>query len=214
MRRLEMIVSRLAWFVPTLAGLVVIVFLISNVIPTDPVRIMLGENATLAQVEAMRVKAAPFGSAAPLRPVLDQRTRHVVEEDAHPRKAREHGLGEPGIGLPRRSGNLDWLDCQSRHEPASIVVRSRSSQPLGPLHRVPGALPSAAARDKHAHRRVRRHREDRRRQVIESRAAQGRALDGELQRLPFYAHHRVGGIVASLLIPLRGRAIRAGRAGP
>ncbi len=48
MRRLEMILSRLAWFVPTLAGLVVIVFLISNVIPTDPVRVLLGENATPA----------------------------------------------------------------------------------------------------------------------------------------------------------------------
>ena len=38
MRRLEMILSRLVWFVPTMAGLVIIVFLISNVIPTDPVR--------------------------------------------------------------------------------------------------------------------------------------------------------------------------------
>lgn len=56
MRRIEMILSRLAWFVPTLAGLIVIVFLISNVIPTDPVRIMLGENATREQVEAMRAK--------------------------------------------------------------------------------------------------------------------------------------------------------------
>src|SRR5258708_9102248 len=56
MRRLEMILSRLAWFVPTLAGLVVIVFLISNVIPTDPVRVLLGENATAAQIEAMRIK--------------------------------------------------------------------------------------------------------------------------------------------------------------
>ena len=42
MRRLEMILSRLVWFVPTMAGLVVIVFLISNVIPTDPVRVLLG----------------------------------------------------------------------------------------------------------------------------------------------------------------------------
>lgn len=56
MRRLEMVLSRLAWFVPTMAGLIVIVFLISNVIPTDPVRIMAGENATLEQVEALRVK--------------------------------------------------------------------------------------------------------------------------------------------------------------
>lgn len=56
MRRLEMILSRLVWFVPTLAGLVIIVFLISNVIPTDPVRVLLGENATAAQIEAMRIK--------------------------------------------------------------------------------------------------------------------------------------------------------------
>jgi peptide/nickel transport system permease protein len=51
-----MILSRLVWFVPTMAGLVVIVFLISNVIPTDPVKVLLGENATPAQIEAMRVK--------------------------------------------------------------------------------------------------------------------------------------------------------------
>jgi peptide/nickel transport system permease protein len=56
MRRLEMVLSRLAWFFPTMAGLIVIVFLISNVIPTDPVRILAGENATVEQVEALRVK--------------------------------------------------------------------------------------------------------------------------------------------------------------
>ena len=56
MRRLEMVLSRLAWFVPTMAGLIIIVFLISNVIPTDPVRIMAGENATQEQVAALRVK--------------------------------------------------------------------------------------------------------------------------------------------------------------
>ena len=56
MRRPEMVLSRLAWFVPTMAGLIVIVFLISNVIPTDPVRIMAGENATQEQVDALRVK--------------------------------------------------------------------------------------------------------------------------------------------------------------
>jgi peptide/nickel transport system permease protein len=56
MRRLEMVLSRLAWFFPTMAGLIVIVFLISNVIPTDPVRILAGENATSEQVAALRVK--------------------------------------------------------------------------------------------------------------------------------------------------------------
>ena len=75
MRRLEMIVSRLAWFVPTLAGLVVIVFLISNVIPTDPVRVLLGENATPAQIEAMRAK---LGYDQPLYVQLVRHFRDIV----------------------------------------------------------------------------------------------------------------------------------------
>lgn len=63
MRRLEIIISRLLWFVPTLVGLVVIVFAISHVIPTDPVRVLAGENATIEQIEALRVK---FGYDKPL----------------------------------------------------------------------------------------------------------------------------------------------------
>src|SRR5258708_39166992 len=75
MRRLEMILSRLAWFVPTLAGLVVIVFLISNVIPTDPVRVLLGENATPAQIEAMRIK---LGYDQPLWVQLARHFRDIL----------------------------------------------------------------------------------------------------------------------------------------
>ncbi|MBV8192203.1 MAG: ABC transporter permease [Alphaproteobacteria bacterium] len=75
MRRLELIVSRLAWFVPTLAGLVAIVFLISNVIPTDPVRVLLGENATPQQIEAMRVK---LGYDQPLWVQLGRHFRDVL----------------------------------------------------------------------------------------------------------------------------------------
>lgn len=63
MRRLEIIISRLLWFVPTLVGLVAIVFAISHVIPTDPVRVLAGENATIEQIEALRVK---FGYDKPL----------------------------------------------------------------------------------------------------------------------------------------------------
>lgn len=78
MRRLEMIVSRLAWFAPTLAGLVVIVFLISNVIPTDPVRVLLGENATPQQVAEMRVK---LGYDQPLSIQLMRHFRDVLSGD-------------------------------------------------------------------------------------------------------------------------------------
>ncbi len=42
------------WFVPTLLGLIIVVFLIANVVPTDPARIIAGENATPAQLEALR----------------------------------------------------------------------------------------------------------------------------------------------------------------
>ncbi len=78
MRRLEIIVSRLAWFAPTLAGLVVIVFLISNVIPTDPVRVLLGENATAAQIETMRHK---LGYDQPLAVQLVRHFRDVLSGD-------------------------------------------------------------------------------------------------------------------------------------
>lgn len=56
MRRLEIILSRLVWFVPTLLGLVFVVFVISNVVPTDPARIIAGDNATEAQVQALRAQ--------------------------------------------------------------------------------------------------------------------------------------------------------------
>ncbi|MSP88228.1 MAG: ABC transporter permease [Alphaproteobacteria bacterium] len=56
MRRLELILSRLAWFIPTLVGLTVIIFTVSHIIPTDPVRILAGENATAEQIEALRVE--------------------------------------------------------------------------------------------------------------------------------------------------------------
>lgn len=54
MRRLEIILSRFIWFIPTLFGLLLVVFLIANVVPTDPARIIAGENATEAQLTILR----------------------------------------------------------------------------------------------------------------------------------------------------------------
>ncbi|MFC4167437.1 ABC transporter permease [Teichococcus aestuarii] len=56
MKRLELILSRLLWLVPTLIGLGVITFAISHVIPTDPVAILAGENATAEQIAALRTQ--------------------------------------------------------------------------------------------------------------------------------------------------------------
>jgi peptide/nickel transport system permease protein len=56
MRILALVLKRLAWLAPTLAGLVAIVFFISRVIPADPVVLVAGETASRAQIELLRQK--------------------------------------------------------------------------------------------------------------------------------------------------------------
>src|SRR6516164_8379853 len=56
MRIVALILKRLAWLVPTLAGLVAIVFFISRVIPSDPAALLAGETASLAQIDLLRQK--------------------------------------------------------------------------------------------------------------------------------------------------------------
>ncbi|MCP5372301.1 MAG: ABC transporter permease [Hyphomicrobiales bacterium] len=53
---LPIVLSRAVWVVPTLLGLIVITFVLSRVIPADPVALAAGEAATVEQVEALRVK--------------------------------------------------------------------------------------------------------------------------------------------------------------
>jgi ABC-type dipeptide/oligopeptide/nickel transport system permease component len=53
-RLLALALHRLVWFAPTLLGLLVVTFVISRVIPADPVALVAGETATPAQVEALR----------------------------------------------------------------------------------------------------------------------------------------------------------------
>ena len=54
MRLLAMAAWRILWVPPTLLGLTLIVFAISHVVPSDPARVMAGENAPPEQVEALR----------------------------------------------------------------------------------------------------------------------------------------------------------------
>jgi len=56
MRIVALILKRVAWLVPTLAGLIAIVFFISRVIPSDPVALLAGETASRAQIELLRSK--------------------------------------------------------------------------------------------------------------------------------------------------------------
>ena len=50
------VLRRLASFVPTLAGLIALTFVIARMIPVDPVIAVLGPNADQAAYEAMRIK--------------------------------------------------------------------------------------------------------------------------------------------------------------
>jgi peptide/nickel transport system permease protein len=54
MRLAVLVLNRLAWLVPTLLGLLAVTFIISHVIPADPVALLAGETATPAQVEVLR----------------------------------------------------------------------------------------------------------------------------------------------------------------
>ncbi|MDF1790328.1 MAG: ABC transporter permease [Thalassobaculaceae bacterium] len=54
MKLLVLILNRLFWFVPTVLGLIVITFVISHIIPADPVAFVAGDNATAEQIEALR----------------------------------------------------------------------------------------------------------------------------------------------------------------
>src|SRR5205814_10361590 len=54
MRLLALLLRRLVWFVPTLLGLLAVTFVISRVVPADPVALVAGETATPPQVAALR----------------------------------------------------------------------------------------------------------------------------------------------------------------
>ncbi len=54
MKLLVLILNRFFWFFPTVLGLLVITFLISHVIPADPVAFVAGDNATAEQIEQLR----------------------------------------------------------------------------------------------------------------------------------------------------------------
>ncbi|MEZ5853232.1 MAG: ABC transporter permease [Hyphomicrobiaceae bacterium] len=78
MRTLVLIVNRLAWLIPTLLGLMVITFIISHVIPADPIAYLAGENATNEQIAAIKQK---FGLDQPVYVQFYRYLLSVVQGD-------------------------------------------------------------------------------------------------------------------------------------
>src|SRR5258708_19551722 len=78
MRVLTMIARRCLWMPPTLFGLLLIVFTVSHVIPSDPARVMAGENATADQVAMVRQR---YGLDQPLPLQFLRYVRNVTTGD-------------------------------------------------------------------------------------------------------------------------------------
>jgi peptide/nickel transport system permease protein len=70
--------KRLAYFIPTLLGLVILVFFISRVIPGDPAALVAGETATAEQVKAIRTQ---LGFDQPLHVQLGIYLQQLVTGD-------------------------------------------------------------------------------------------------------------------------------------
>src|SRR5580658_3222076 len=78
MRLFAMIARRCLWMPPTLFGLLLIVFAVSHIIPSDPARIMAGENASADQVVAIRHQ---YGLDLPLPMQFLHYVRDVLSGD-------------------------------------------------------------------------------------------------------------------------------------
>lgn len=76
MNWLSMVASRLIWSVPTLLGLLAIVFTLSRVVPIDPAVLVAGENASREQVQLVRER---LGFDRPLPVQFFNYVRDVAE---------------------------------------------------------------------------------------------------------------------------------------
>jgi peptide/nickel transport system permease protein len=77
-RKILFFLKRIAYFVPTLLGLLILVFLVSRVIPGDPAALVAGETATAEQVKAIRTQ---LGFDRPLYVQFGVYVRQLVTGD-------------------------------------------------------------------------------------------------------------------------------------
>ena len=124
MKTLVLVVNRLAWFVPTLLGLLAIVFFISRVIPADPAAFVAGENASAATIAAVRARLGLD------QPLYVQFWRYLVAI----------AQGEMGLsiytGRPVAEDLMSRLPATLELTLATVLVASLLGIPLG----VVGAL--------------------------------------------------------------------------
>ena len=141
MRLLAMVVRRILWMPPTLFGLVLIVFAISHVIPSDPARVMAGENAPAEQVEALRHK---YGLDLPLpqqfmRYVGDVATAVADAVDGKTKQGAIYELGGPEVLTMREIMDIILATIERRRMLVSLPFGLAKLQALF-LQFAPGPL--------------------------------------------------------------------------
>lgn len=119
MKTVVLVVNRLAWFVPTVLGLLAIVFFISHVIPADPAAFVAGENATPETIAEIRTR---LGLDQPLHIQFMHYVRSILD-------------GEMGrsiyTGRPVAEDLLNRLPATLELTLVTIVVASLIGIPLG-----------------------------------------------------------------------------------
>ena len=119
MRTLVLVVNRLLWVVPTLIGLLAIVFFISHVIPADPAAFAAGENASAETIAEMRAK---LGLDQPLHIQFGRYIQQVVSGD----------MGKSiYTGRPVAEDLLSRLPATMELAVAAVLVATLIGVPLG-----------------------------------------------------------------------------------
>ena len=136
-----MVARRIVWMPPTLFGLVLIVFAISHVIPSDPARVMAGENAPPEQVQALRHK---YGLDLPLPQQFAalcrrHRDRQHGDQPVHPAPGRRGSVvasaGDVGTGALCHRDRCGGRRAAGRGGGAAAQFAARSSGARGHRHR-------------------------------------------------------------------------------
>jgi peptide/nickel transport system permease protein len=78
MKLLVLVINRCLWFFPTVLGLMILTFVISHIIPADPVAVIAGETASAEQIAALKAK---LGLDQPLHVQLYRYIWGVVQGD-------------------------------------------------------------------------------------------------------------------------------------
>lgn len=119
MKTVVLVVNRLAWFVPTLLGLLAIVFFISHIIPADPAAFVAGENANPETIAAIRTR---LGLDQPIYVQFWRYLASIVEGD----------MGRSiYTGRPVAEDLLDRLPATLELTFITIIVATVVGVPLG-----------------------------------------------------------------------------------